>query len=572
VKIAPRLVLALGFVGALSTLGLGWTLRDGRRGEETRHFDAEVVSACSRIRDEVKRQAEADRKLVDGACHAGEFVDRALVALEAGTLEERRLGLAALVPSQRAAFDLDGLVLATNKGEVLGADPRSLLGLPSAEVVALAQENPAFYLHGSAGVSGIVSRCTSSRSASGAQGAFLPAAGSHVSMSLVGMRRLEPLLARLGKTADVAVALGKAPPHPAGKEFAEASCVLTDAGGQSAFISVAKSKDELFEQLGQIDRTVTVAVFLASSAALVLAFLLARGLSRPIEQLAAEAKKVASGEAQPLRVRGSGEITDLSRAFDHMIEDLESTRRRLAATSRVAAWREVARRVAHEVKNPLAPIRAAVETLRRLRARQDPAFDEYFDEATRTVLDEVHRISNIVTEFTRFARLSPPRPVEVDLVDLVKQVVTLQKASAPEVELDVRVRGTPPKVMADRDQIIQVMTNLVQNALDAVKQTARPTVLVSLEPDGRGGRSRVIITVSDNGPGIAPEIAARLFEPYATTKPHGTGLGLAIAQRIAIEHDGELSLVVTGGPGATFRLALPLEGPPPLSESPPSSK
>jgi len=386
------------------------------------------------------------------------------------------------------------------------------------------------------------------------------------------MRRLEPLLARLGKTADVAVALGKAPPHPAGKEFAEASCVLTDAGGQSAFISVAKSKDELFEQLGQIDRTVTVAVFLASSAALVLAFLLARGLSRPIEQLAAEAKKVASGEAQPLRVRGSGEITDLSRAFDHMIEDLESTRRRLAATSRVAAWREVARRVAHEVKNPLAPIRAAVETLRRLRARQDPAFDEYFDEATRTVLDEVHRISNIVTEFTRFARLSPPRPVEVDLVDLVKQVVTLQKASAPEVELDVRVRGTPPKVMADRDQIIQVMTNLVQNALDAVKQTARPTVLVSLEPDGRGGRSRVIITVSDNGPGIAPEIAARLFEPYATTKPHGTGLGLAIAQRIAIEHDGELSLVVTGGPGATFRLALPLEGPPPLSESPPSSK
>jgi signal transduction histidine kinase len=101
---------------------------------------------------------------------------------------------------------------------------------------------------------------------------------------------------------------------------------------------------------------------------------------------------------------------------------------------------------------------------------------------------------------------------------------------------------------------------------------ARPVVVVSLEPDGRGGRSRVIITVSDNGPGIAPEIAARLFEPYATTKPHGTGLGLAIAQRIAIEHDGELSLLVTGGPGATFRLALPLEGPPPLSESPPSSK
>ena len=93
-----------------------------------------------------------------------------------------------------------------------------------------------------------------------------------------------------------------------------------------------------------------------------------------------------------------------------MLVDLEATRRRLAATSRVAAWREVARRVAHEIKNPLAPIRAAVETLRRLRAREDPEFDAYFDEATRTVLDEVARIAGIVTEFTRFARLPPPRP------------------------------------------------------------------------------------------------------------------------------------------------------------------
>src|SRR5579863_6829779 len=105
-----------------------------------------------------------------------------------------------------------------------------------------------------------------------------------------------------------------------------------------------------------------------------------------------------------------------------MLEDLAGMRRRLAATTRVAAWREVARRVAHEVKNPLAPIRAAVETLRRLRARNDPEFDAYFDEATRTVLDEVHRIANIVTEFTRFARLSPLRPQTVDAADLAQQV------------------------------------------------------------------------------------------------------------------------------------------------------
>ena len=144
--------------------------------------------------------------------------------------------------------------------------------------------------------------------------------------------------------------------------------------------------------------------------------------------LAHEAGKVAAGEARPLQVRGSGEVHELGGAFDRMIKDLAVTRRRLAAASRVAAWREVARRVAHEVKNPLAPIRAAVETLRRLRAREDPRFDEYFDEATRTVLDEVHRIANIVTEFTRFARLPPPRPQELDVEEVARHVVQIHKA------------------------------------------------------------------------------------------------------------------------------------------------
>jgi nitrogen fixation/metabolism regulation signal transduction histidine kinase len=231
----------------------------------------------------------------------------------------------------------------------------------------------------------------------------------------------------------------------------------------------------------------------------------------------------------------------------------------------------VARRVAHEVKNPLAPIRAAVETLRRLRAREDPAFDEYFDEATRTVLDEVHRIAGIVTEFTRFARLPAPRLQETDLGEVARHVVQLQKANAGGAEVTLDVVGDVPKVMADRDQIVQVVTNLVQNALDAVRERPGGRVAVAVKQAAAG---LVEVGVRDNGPGIAPEIAARLFEPYATTKAQGTGLGLAIAQRIAMEHSGELSLVpsaapsaaLIGGSGAHFRLVLPVEGPPPTSE------
>jgi nitrogen fixation/metabolism regulation signal transduction histidine kinase len=302
--------------------------------------------------------------------------------------------------------------------------------------------------------------------------------------------------------------------------------------------------------------------------AFLVAIVLARSLGRPLSVLATEAGKVAAGEARPLEARGSGEVQELATAFDRMIQDLAVTRRRLAAASRVAAWREVARRVAHEVKNPLAPIRAAVETLRRLRARDDPRFDDYFDEATRTVLDEVHRIANIVTEFTRFARLPQPRPQDVDPEEVARHVVQIHKAAAGNIHLAHSAQRRAPTLRADRDQVIQVLTNLVQNALDAVKDVPGGAVSVSTDTDGH----YITFSVADNGPGIAPEIAARLFEPYATTKASGTGLGLAIAQRIALEHNGELSYVGTGsnGKGAVFRLLLPVEGPPPMSESPTS--
>jgi nitrogen fixation/metabolism regulation signal transduction histidine kinase len=346
-----------------------------------------------------------------------------------------------------------------------------------------------------------------------------------------------------------------------------ATCPVADSAGTQLPLVVTKSNTALYQSLREIDETILYAGLASTGIALVLAALLARNLGRPIAELAAEARKVATGEARPLQVRGSGEIGELVRAFDHMLEDLAATRRRLAATSRIAAWREVARRVAHEVKNPLAPIRAAVETLRRLRAREDPRFDEYFDEATRTVLHEVHRISNIVTEFTRFARLPPPEPQECDLMEVARHVVQLQKANAGSTRVELVVRRVPPLVMADRDQIIQVLTNLVQNGIDAVAGREGGEVLVALDVPEPG---RVAVTVHDNGPGIAPEMASRLFEPYATTKAHGTGLGLAIAQRIAIEHNGELASVPGGTGGATFRLVLPVEGPPPVSDRLPS--
>lgn len=597
-RLALRLALTFGLLAAASSVLLGAAVRTRLAENETARFRRDVDAICQRVQSEVKRQGRADQELVTGACKNGALVERVGIAIDQDVLDERRLGFVENVRDQRKAMGVDELLLATEKGEVVGVAPTSLIGMPAEEVDALVRGDATRYVIRKGPVPALVTRCRH------------PSQSGKL-VGLVAARHLDPLLARLAETLGVSivpswgrpvlpapddeaepappkpkpgkhgkqqpapsasqasppVASAPAPPPPGASE--RTSCRIDDGAGNVLAFDVVKSKRELEQSLAAVDHAIGIAALVAAGVAFLVAIVLARSVSRPLAELAAEAGKVAAGEARPLKVKGSGEVRDLGAAFDRMIQDLAVTRRRLAAASRVAAWREVARRVAHEVKNPLAPIRAAVETLRRLRAREDPRFDEYFDEATRTVLDEVHRISNIVTEFTRFARLPQPRLGDVDAEEVARHVVQMHKAAAGDVILTHRAQRRAPTVRADRDQVIQVLTNLVQNALDAVRGTSGAAVSVTTDTDGH----YVSFSVADNGAGIAPEIASRLFEPYATNKPNGTGLGLAIAQRIAIEHNGELSYVGQGpnGRGAVFRLLLPVEGPPPVSETPPSS-
>ena len=556
-RLAPRLVLAFGCLTVLSTAGLGFTLARELRKDGSDRFNRDVNAACDSVKAEVFRQAESDRKLVEAACQSGELVDRVITWIENGELVNQRVALGTtLVPNQRNAFDLDELTLVTGKGDILGADPLELLSRPRSELeVTLRRSIGRFDLRTSPPVA-TMTRCRRERD------------GKVV--GLIAARHLVPLLERLRSTLKVtSISIGSTKGEPPAN-LARAACVIGDGSGAGVPIVVTKNKDELYATWAYIDRTVLLAAATLTAIALVIAIVIARSLGRPLAELAAEARKVATGQANPLRVRGSGEVAELVQSFDRMLEDLSTTRRRLAATSRVASWREVARRVAHEVKNPLAPIRAAVETLRRLRARNDPAFDDYFDEATRTVLDEVHRISNIVTEFTSFARLSPPRPADVDLAEAVRDVLQLQRPLAGETVLEQVVATGVPTVKADRDQIVQVVMNLVKNAIEATKDTPSAKVTVRVDSPAE---DHVDISVEDNGPGIAKEIAARLFEPYATTKSEGTGLGLAIAQRIAIEHGGELAhFAPERGTGAVFRLSLPVAGPTVALDVSPSSQ
>jgi nitrogen fixation/metabolism regulation signal transduction histidine kinase len=269
-----------------------------------------------------------------------------------------------------------------------------------------------------------------------------------------------------------------------------------------------------------------------------------------------EARQAASPNDQP---------PGASTPHDAVVAELDAARQRLARTERIAARREVARQVAHEIKNPLAPIQASIETLRRLRDRGSPEFDGYFDEATRTVLAEVRRIATIVREFSEYARLAEPRFAPVDLEAALRSVASLHDATHVTGGHRVTVDAAPCEpIIADADQLTQVFTNLVKNGLEAAS-TGLPRVDLELRPLGL---REVRVVVRDNGRGVEPSIRDRLFEPSLTTKRDGAGIGLTIVQTIVHEHGGEVRLLPDDGRGAAFEVVLPREGPPVLTRAP----
>jgi signal transduction histidine kinase len=478
------------------------------------------------------------------------MLDSALVGLKANDLEGRVLGLSLQVPELMQAIGVDELVLLTHRGEVLGAGHEK--GLTGKRDPALARRAQALDKRGTLRMDGVRA----------VEAACLRRDPGNAKrwVALIAARHLDHILDEIGARHGVTLQVG--PTHATEKLMVETTTL--DQFGKMT-LSASRSRVALVEGLERLDWTVLVLGGGTIGSALLLGWLLARGLARPIVLLSEQAREVVSGEPKPVVAGGGRELSELARSFNRAIADLAELRKRLAATERIAARREIARRVAHEIKNPLAPIRAAIETLRRLRARNDPAFDEYFDEASRTVLDEVARISNIVTEFTRFARLPAPRPRAFDLVEVVRSVVNLHKTSGVEIELSA---GNSLTLHADPDQIKQVLTNLLQNSIDALEGTPGARIVVELRETQS---EQVRVVVRDNGPGVDPALRARLFEPYQTTKQHGTGLGLAIVERIVVEHGGYLGYREAPGGGALFEATLPLAGPSLLSKPPDSS-
>jgi nitrogen fixation/metabolism regulation signal transduction histidine kinase len=275
-----------------------------------------------------------------------------------------------------------------------------------------------------------------------------------------------------------------------------------------------------------------------------------------VERLAAGARAVAGGDLSArVEVLSRDEIGELAQAFNRMTEQLLEQRERAIQAERVAAWRELARRLAHELKNPLFPLQITIENLQR--ARESSEFDEVFRESTTTLLAELGNLKAIIGRFSDFAKMPAPQFETVEVNEIVRGVMKLNEArfhadDRPKVEPLMELAGTDTRIQADPDQLRRALGNLVLNALDAMPEGG--TLMVRTSPHDGGVR----LEVSDSGLGLTDEECQRLFTPYYTTKQHGTGLGLAIVQSVVSDHRGKIAVSSASGRGTTFTIDLPL--------------
>jgi signal transduction histidine kinase len=337
------------------------------------------------------------------------------------------------------------------------------------------------------------------------------------------------------------------------------------------FVSV--DGDVVIER-GELGNVVFRAIMGASLLVVVVAFMagfvLARATTRKLSQFTEVILRVASGDVKA-RVPdlGQDELGQLGAAFNGMLDELESASQKLSYLQRVGAWQEMARRIAHEIKNPLTPIQLAVQQIREKDPGQDAAFTRMLQTSVEIVEDEIESLRRMVTSFSRFAKVPE---AHLEPVEIARMVAEFDRAYGhlTERESDVlEVQPVPPGlvILGDRQLLKQCLVNLVENAVLSQRERGPVHVRVSVravphEPgvDPALPPTAAELRVEDNGPGIAPDRRERVFEPYESTRKEGTGLGLAIVKKVVLDHGGEVRIEDGELGGAAVVLRLPLHG------------
>jgi len=306
--------------------------------------------------------------------------------------------------------------------------------------------------------------------------------------------------------------------------------------------------------------TFLLVIALAGSIAAGIGILMSRHYTRRIDAIVTTARKVSDGQLDArAEVRGRDEVAEMGTAFDAMLDDLDQSRRQVEYLQRVGVWQDVARRLAHEIKNPLTPIQLAVQQIVSSYKGDDVRFAKLLADAGEIVEEEIESLRRFVDTFRTLGTLPKVEAAPIALADVIDEL-----SLDPIVAARIKIIPPPEPVTVRADKLLlkRVLANLVENGIHAGQEAGNAgDVVIRWHSDPR--RDQVSICVDDHGKGVADDKREKIFEPYVTTKATGTGLGLAISRKIAIEHGGELSIASDRAPtgGARFVVSLPLRGP-----------
>jgi nitrogen fixation/metabolism regulation signal transduction histidine kinase len=387
--------------------------------------------------------------------------------------------------------------------------------------------------------------------------AFAPQFLSDASGAVPAADRLAQLIEQVERQHQEATSLVHWSSDPADDETIDA-IPLAGQSKQLLGILLVGSSRRPYVELRQHIRS---AALLAGGTGMILAILLsgwaAARVTRPVEKLAQAAREVAAGNwSTQVGIQSTDELGELAASFNRMTSELLEQKARLVQTERVAAWRELARRLAHELKNPLFPLQLTVENLLRASQQSPEQFEETFQESSSTLLAEISNLKTIISRFSEFSRMPQPHLQSFDLNEMVRNVARLFQAQLhtpgrPPIDCKLELSESMDPIAADPELMHRVLSNLVLNAMDAMPEGGVLTLRTRQNDD------RAFIEVADAGTGLTPEECERLFTPYYTSKSHGTGLGLAIVQSVVTDHGGRVSVRSEAGHGTTFEIELP---------------
>jgi nitrogen fixation/metabolism regulation signal transduction histidine kinase len=311
-------------------------------------------------------------------------------------------------------------------------------------------------------------------------------------------------------------------------------------------------QDELDEEVSRQNALIFGVYAFVLFAIVIIATTFANRIAAPIHRLTEATKKVSRGDLDVnVRVTTSdGEIGELIRAFERMTKDLKRSREELIRFERDLAWKEMAKQVAHEIKNPLTPMKLSLQHLRQTYKDKVPDLDRVFDEVSRTIIEQIDTLGRIASEFSHFARMPKPQLERCDVNNVLAESIHLF-----DQELNVRfewnVEKRLPTVLADREELRRAFINIIRNSIQAMENGGR-IVITTKQVD-----TDVVISIQDFGAGIPDELKERLFQPNFSTKTDGMGLGLAIVKKTIDDLNGTITINSEEGEGTTVTIRLP---------------